>query len=388
MTRVGILGAGQLGRMLALAGYPLGLQFVFLDEKRNSPGAQVGDIVIGGLDEPDKIAALARRADVLTFDVENVPAPALREAGVEALCRPCIAALETGQDRVAEKRCFEALGIPVAPWRAVDSIADLEAALNAFGLPAVLKRRRLGYDGRGQRFIRRREEAKAALEALGGEDLVLEAFVGFEREVSMLGARAADGAKVFYPLSENCHDNGILRLSRAPAGPETLAAEARDYVGRLLEHFGYVGVLTVEFFVCDGKLLANETAPRVHNSGHWTIEGCVTSQFENHVRAVAGLPLGATAAVGVSAMANLIGEMPGTSELLAIPGLHLHDYGKSPRPGRKLGHATLVAADAEGLAGPLERLIALAWPGGSAASDRTDELRVGAESLRSRANKG
>ncbi|MGH8161307.1 MAG: 5-(carboxyamino)imidazole ribonucleotide synthase [Gammaproteobacteria bacterium] len=366
MTRVGILGAGQLGRMLALAGYPLGLRFVFLDEKPDSPGAQVGDIVLGGLDEAGKIAELARRVDVLTFDVENVPATALREAGVESMCRPCIAALETGQDRVAEKSRFEALSIPVAPWRAVDSMGELETTLNAFGLPAVLKRRRLGYDGRGQRFIRRREEASGAFTELGGGNLILESFVAFEREVSMIGVRAPDGAMAFYPLSENRHDNGILRLSRGPAGPAELAAEARDYVGRLLTHFDYVGVLAVEFFVREEKLLANETAPRVHNSGHWTIEGCVTGQFENHVRAVAGLPIGATGAVGHSAMANLIGKMPATSELLSIPGLHLHAYGKSARPGRKLGHATLVAADAEALAGPLDRLLGLAWPEGSA----------------------
>lgn len=362
MTKVGILGAGQLGRMLALAGYPLGARFTFLDAKPDSPGAQVGEIIVGGFDEPTKIAELARRVDVLTFDVENVPAAAVREAGAEALCRPGLAALETGQDRVAEKRCFEALGIPVAPWRAVDSRVDLAAALDDFGLPAVLKRRRLGYDGRGQRLIRRREEADAAFAALGGKDLILEAFVAFEREVSMLGVRAPDGATAFYPLSENRHDTGILRLSRAPAGPEELAAEARDYVGRLLAHFDYAGVLAVEFFVQDGALLANETAPRVHNSGHWTIEGAVTSQFENHIRAITGLPLGETHAVGTAAMANLIGEMPATADLLAVPGLHLHDYGKSARAGRKLGHATLVAPDNDALAEPLARLLALAWP--------------------------
>ncbi|MDN5864617.1 MAG: 5-(carboxyamino)imidazole ribonucleotide synthase [Gammaproteobacteria bacterium] len=364
--RVGILGAGQLGRMLALGGYPLGARFTFLDGKADAPGAQVGKIVLGGFDEPEKIAELARRVDVLTFDVENVPARAVREAGVEALCRPNLAALETGQDRVAEKQSFEALGIPVAPWRAIETADELLAALDELGLPAVLKRRRLGYDGRGQRFIRRREEALEAFGELGGGDLILEAFVEFEREVSMLGVRAASGETRFYPLSENRHDNGILRLSRAPSAPEELAASAREHVGRLMEHFDYVGVLAVEFFVCGGQLYANETAPRVHNSGHWTIEGAVTSQFENHIRAVLDLPLGDTGCVGVSAMANLIGEMPSTPALLAIPGLHLHDYGKSSRPGRKLGHATLVAPDEEALAKPLASLLALAWPAAQA----------------------
>ncbi len=361
--KVGVLGAGQLGRMLALAGYPLGARFIFLDAKPGAPAAQVGDMIVGGLDDAGKIAELAKQVDVLTFDVENIPAEALREAGVERMCRPGPLALETGQDRLLEKRCFESLGIPVAPYRAIDSLADLEAALDALGLPAVLKKRRLGYDGRGQRFIERRAEATEAFEYLGGGDLVLEAFVPFEREVSMIGARRPGGETAFYPLSENTHHEGILRLSRAPASPPELAGQARDYVRRLLEHYDYAGVLAVEFFVRDGELLANETAPRVHNSGHWTIEGAVTSQFENHVRAVLDLPLGDTSATGEAAMVNLIGTLPATAELLAIPGLHLHDYGKSPRPGRKLGHANLVARDADRLADPLRRLLDLAWPG-------------------------
>jgi 5-(carboxyamino)imidazole ribonucleotide synthase len=348
--------------MLALAGYPLGARFTLLDKKPDSPGAQVADIVLGGLDEADKIAELARQADVLTFDVENVPARALREAGVEAKCRPGIAGLETGQDRFKEKSTFEALDIPVGPWRAIEALDELYAALDAFGMPAVLKRRRLGYDGRGQRFIRERKEAAGAFEELGGGDLILETLVPFEREVSMIGVRAPSGETRFYPLSENQHDEGILRLSRAPAGPAELAATARDYVGRLLEHFDYVGVLAVEFFVRDGRLYANETAPRVHNSGHWTIEGCVTSQFENHIRAVLDLPLGETDAVGEAAMANLIATHPATEDLLAIPGLHLHDYGKSARPGRKLGHATLVAESGEKLDTALKQLLRLAWP--------------------------
>ncbi len=360
--RVGVLGAGQLGRMLALAGYPLGVRFSFLDRSLDAPAAQVGDMIVGGFDDPAKIAELAKQVDILTFDVENIPAATLHEAGVEHLCRPGPGALETGQDRLLEKRCFEALGIPVAPYRALDTQDELDAALDAFGLPAMLKRRRLGYDGRGQRLIHRREEAAAAFDDLQGKDLILEAFVPFEREVSMLGVRSPRGETAFYPLSENRHHEGVLRLSRAPATPPELAAQARDHVKRLLDHFDYAGVLAVEFFVRDGQLLANEMAPRVHNSGHWTIEGAITSQFENHVRAILDLPLGRTESPGVAAMANLIGEMPAAAELLSIPGLHLHAYGKSPRPGRKIGHATLVAADQDRLAEPLERLLALAWP--------------------------
>ncbi len=360
--KVGVLGAGQLGRMLALAGYPLGARFTFLDTKPDAPAAQVGDIVIGNLDDPAKIAELAGKVDFLTFDVENIPAEALREAGVEHLCRPGPLALETGQDRLLEKRCFESRGIPVAPYRAIDTLEDLKGGIQELGLPGVLKKRRLGYDGRGQRFIHDEAEIAEAFEYLGGGDLILEAFVPFEREVSMIGARRPNGDTRLYPLSQNRHHEGILRVSRAPATPPELEQQAGDYVTRLLEHFDYVGVLAVEFFVREGKLLANEMAPRVHNSGHWTIEGCVTSQFENHVRAVLDLPLGETDAVGEAAMVNIIGEMPPTPELLAIPGLHLHDYGKGPRPKRKLGHATLVARDADQLAGPLERLLDLAWP--------------------------
>ncbi len=360
--KVGVLGAGQLGRMLALAGYPLGARFTFLDRSADAPAAQVGEIVVGGFDEPDHIAQVARGVDVLTFDVENVPAAAVREAGVASMCHPGLVALETAQDRLAEKRCFEALGIPVAPFRAVDTAEELEAALDAIDVPAVLKTRRMGYDGRGQRFIRRRDEASEAFDALGGRDLIVEAFVPFDREVSMVGVRSPDGTTAFYPLSENRHYEGILRFSRAPARGAATAGVARDYVERLLRHLDYAGVLAVEFFEAGGKLLANEMAPRVHNSGHWTIEGAITSQFENHIRAILGLPLGLTDSVGVAAMVNLIGEMAPVAELLAIPGLHLHAYGKTSRPGRKLGHATLVARDEQQLVDPMERLLALAWP--------------------------
>jgi 5-(carboxyamino)imidazole ribonucleotide synthase len=248
-VKIGVLGAGQLGRMLALAGYPLGARFTFLDRSPDAPAAQVGEMVTGRFDDPAKIAALAQQVEVLTFDVENIPAAALRAATVEHLCRPGLGALETGQDRLAEKRCFEALDIPVAPYRALDTRDELGVALDHLGVPAVLKRRRLGYDGRGQRFIHRREEAAAAFEALQGTNLILEAFVPFEREVSMLGVRSPSGETAFYPLSENRHYAGILRLSRAPAAPPKLAAQARDYVQRLLEHFDYTGVLAMEFFV-------------------------------------------------------------------------------------------------------------------------------------------
>ncbi len=357
--RIGVLGAGQLGRMLALAGYPLGVHCVFLDRNSDAPTAGLGRLMVGGFDQPERLAELAGEVEVLTFDVENVPAAALRAAGVEPLCRPGLLALETAQDRLAEKRCFESLEIEVAPYRTVDSAADLQAALKTVGYPAVLKTRRLGYDGRGQRFIHHPEQAAAALRELGGIDLILEGFVPFEREVSLLGVRSPRGAMAFYPLSENHHAQGILRLSRSPAPNSALAETAREKVERLLVHFDYAGVLAVEFFESEGRLIANEMAPRVHNSGHWSIEGAVTSQFENHIRAILDLPLGRTDALGSSAMVNLIGEIPALGDLLAIPGLHLHTYDKAARERRKLGHATLVAPDDQSLEIPLKQLLRL-----------------------------
>ena len=357
---VGIIGAGQLGRMLALAGYPLGLRFVFLDATRDAPGGQVGEIIEGRFDDPAALRALAGRVDVVTFDVENVPVEAVREIAETRPFRPPVAALGAAQDRLEEKRLFDRLGIPVAPYRAVGSADELAAALGELGVPAVLKTRRLGYDGRGQRFIREHHDARAAWEALGGVPMVLEGFVPFDREVSLIGVRAVGGETRFYPLAENVHGDGILRYSRAPCAAGELQASAESLVDRLLAHFGYAGVLTVEFFVHEGRLLANEMAPRVHNSGHWTIEGAVTSQFENHLRAILDLPLGSTGPTGHSGMVNFLGQMPLVHEILAIPDARFHDYGKTPRPGRKLGHCTVVCGTAEGRDQALSRVLALA----------------------------
>ena len=339
---IGIVGAGQLGRMLALAGYPLGLKFVFLDKSADAPGAQVGEILLGEFSDAQKLVALAARVDLLTYDVENVPVTALADLPKNKAFLPPIAALAAGQDRLSEKQLFAQLKIPTPKYRSVDSMPDLEEAMHAIGYPAVLKTRRLGYDGRGQRVIHGPAELGSAFNALGGVPLILEEFIEFEREVSLIGVRSRRGDMRFYPLSENHHSDGILRLSLAPYPDRRLQTLAQRYLKRILQHFDYAGVLTVEFFVKDGRLIANETAPRVHNSGHWTIEGAVTSQFENHIRAILDLPLGDTSALGYSAMVNFIGQMPAVADVLEIPGAHYHDYGKQPRPGRKLGHATLV----------------------------------------------
>lgn len=346
MQTIGIIGAGQLGRMMALAGYPLGLQFIFLDKSQDTPGGQVGDIVVGAYDDPDKLAELAGRVDTLTFDVENVPVEPLAPIVEKTPLHPGTNALEIAQDRLFEKRMFSEQGLKTPEFEPVDTLTELKEAINVIGLPAVLKTRRMGYDGKGQRMLREPADVKDAWDAIGGVPLILEQFVDFDCEVSVIGVRAGNGECRFYPLSRNSHDHGILHHSVAPWTDDDLQARAETHSRTLLEHFNYVGVLTIEFFLRNGELVANEIAPRVHNSGHWTIEGAETSQFENHIRAVAGLPLGSTAPIGHSAMINFLGTMPAIGDVLRLDG-HYHDYGKSPRPGRKLGHGTLRSDSAE-----------------------------------------
>ena len=339
---VGIVGAGQLGRMMALAGYPLGLDFLFLDKDAKTPGGQVAPILEGELTDRGLLGQLSERCEVLTFDWENIPVEALENLPGRARIAPPLRALAAAQDRLSEKRTFELLGIPTTRYAAVDSRAALELAVKSIGLPGVLKTRRMGYDGKGQFMLRKPADLDAAWTALGSAPLLYENLVPFEKEVSVIAVRGANGEVAFYPLNLNVHREGILRLTRAPFGSAALTRQAQRAARKLLDHFDYVGVLTIEFFVARGKLVANEMAPRVHNSGHWTIEGADTSQFENHVRAIAGLPLGSTRARGHSAMINLIGEMPDRNSLLREPGVHWHDYGKTARPGRKLGHITLA----------------------------------------------
>lgn len=355
---VGIVGAGQLGRMLALAGYPLGLDFLFLDRDADAPGGQVAPILCGEFTDTALLEQLARRSDVLTFDWENVSVAALRALRARTRICPPLAALAASQDRVGEKRLFEKLRIPTTRWRAVDTRAQLARAVRELGLPAVVKTRRFGYDGKGQAVLHTGRDSERAWSRLGGVPLICEEWVPFDHEVSIIGARGRSGEVVTWPLNGNLHAGGILRLTRAPFGPPRWQRTAARYLTRVLEHFRYTGVLTIEFFVRGGRLIANEMAPRVHNSGHWTIEGAVTSQFENHLRAILGLPLGATAALGHCAMINLIGRMPDHGAVLGHAGVHLHDYGKSERPGRKLGHCTLVERTARARDARARRLLA------------------------------
>jgi 5-(carboxyamino)imidazole ribonucleotide synthase len=345
--RVGIVGAGQLGRMLALAGYPLGVQCLFLDRSADAPGAQVAPILVGDLTDHKLLEELAARSDVVTFDWENIPGSALEPLEKTTRIRPPRAALEASQDRMVEKALFSRLKIPVAAHAAIDSKEQLLTAIRNIGLPGVLKTRRLGYDGKGQFVLHSAAHIDAAWTAIGGTGLIYEAFQAFSREVSIVGARSAAGRTAFYPLSANTHQGGILRYGIAPLTNAKLERSARSYLKRVMDALSYIGILAVEFFVVKGRLIANEMAPRVHNSGHWSIEGCVTSQFENHLRAICDLPLGSTRPLGHTAMINFLGKMPDRGRLLAIDGLAFHDYGKQARPGRKLGHCTILRQHAK-----------------------------------------
>jgi 5-(carboxyamino)imidazole ribonucleotide synthase len=346
---VAIVGGGQLGRMLVQAGERLGVECVSLDPATDSPAAQVGPAITGAYDDPTALAELVDGADVVTYEFENVPVDAMRALGRTVLPPP--AALEAAQDRIAEKTLFTDVGLPVPTFAAVDDPSSLASGVEAVGLPAVLKTRRFGYDGKGQAVLRSAELAEDAWRAVGEVPSILEAFVPFDRELSIVAVRAADGELRCYPLVENHHREGILRVSYAPAPALTdeLQTAAEAHARAVGDRLGYVGVFAIELFQAGGTLLGNEMAPRVHNSGHWTIEGAETSQFENHLRAICGLPLGDVGVREHVAMVNVIGQEPDAAAILAIPGAHLDSYGTHPRPGRKLGHVTLLADDPDAL---------------------------------------
>ncbi|UNK56700.1 5-(carboxyamino)imidazole ribonucleotide synthase [Pseudoxanthomonas daejeonensis] len=361
MTTVGILGGGQLARMLALSGAPLGLRLLVMDTVADACAGQFAPLLVGDYRDEVALAEFASRVDVATFDFENVPAESAEWLSARVPVFPNPRALAVAQDRLAEKTLFRELDIPVPEFAAVADRADLDRALQAVGVPCILKTRRLGYDGKGQFRIRSHADADAAWAALGAQagavGLIVEAFVPFERELSVVAVRGRDGEFRTWPLTENWHVDGVLSASLAPAKVDAaLVQTATTYARRLAERLDYVGVFALELFCRNGELLANELAPRVHNSGHWTIEGAETSQFQNHLRAVLGLPLGATAMRGRACMLNWIGAMPDAAAILREPGGHWHDYGKEPRDGRKVGHATLRADDPQVLADILERV--------------------------------
>ncbi|MGL6075284.1 MAG: 5-(carboxyamino)imidazole ribonucleotide synthase [Fimbriiglobus sp.] len=352
LKRIGILGGGQLGRMLALAGYPLGATFTVLDPSDEPCAGHVAKHIRGEFEQDyAALYELVKASDVVTYEFENVPVETARWLAERVPVYPPPMALEVGQDRITEKDFFRNLGIPTAPYKAVETRAQYDAAIAELGLPSVLKTRRFGYDGKGQAVIRTEAQAEEAWTRLSGRPLILEGFVPFDRELSMIAARGQDGHIQAYPLIENIHQDGILHRSLAPASrlSEELPERAFEYMSRVMEQLGYVGVLTIEFFQDGPRLIANEMAPRVHNSGHWTIEGAVTSQFENHIRAVAGWPLGSAAPVGASVLYNCIGTVASYTETLRVPGSHLHHYGKADRAGRKVGHVTITRGSAEEL---------------------------------------
>jgi 5-(carboxyamino)imidazole ribonucleotide synthase len=361
VTTVGILGGGQLARMLALSGAPLGLRFLVMDATSDACAGQFAPMVVGDYRDEATLAEFASRIDVATFDFENVPAESAQWLSGRVPVFPSPQALATAQDRLAEKTLFRKLGIPVPEFAAVASRAELDAAIARIGAPAILKTRRLGYDGKGQFRLKTAGDADSAWAALGPQaatvGLILEAFVPFDRELSVVAVRGRDGEFRTWPLTENWHVDGVLSASLAPATVSAALAErAHAYARSLAEALDYVGVFALELFCKGDELLANELAPRVHNSGHWTIEGSETSQFQNHLRAVLGLPLGDTRMVGTACMLNWIGTMPDPDIVLGEPGGHWHDYGKSPRPGRKVGHATLRADSSPALVETLLRV--------------------------------
>lgn len=358
--RVGVIGGGQLARMLGLAGLPLGMRFRFLEPDPDAPAVSLGEVVRRGYGEMEAIDELSEGMDVVTYEFENVSIDVVRHVAERVPVHPAPAALEMSQDRKVEKDRFRCLGVPTADYRAVATVAELGSAADELGYPCVLKTRRMGYDGKGQAVLRGPDDITVAWAELGERLLLLESFVPFDRELSILAVRSREGEIRFYPLVENEHRDGILCQTVAPASnvSDELQAMAEDYCRNIMEAVDYVGVIAVELFQTGTELLANEMAPRVHNSGHWTQDGAACCQFENHLRAVAGLPLGDVEPVQPTTMINLIGEVPDVAHLLALPGVHLHLYGKEPRPGRKLGHVNVVGHQPETVA-ELRRLTGL-----------------------------
>jgi len=350
-VRVGVLGAGQLGQMLAVAARRLGIEMRFFSPDPLSPAGMRAELVVADYENERALAHFAEGLDFATYEFESIPIAAVQSIAGRTTLRPPVLALETAQDRASEKACFERLGIPTPRSATADSLREARAALEMVGSPAVLKVRRHGYDGKGQAVIRQSGDLERAWVTVAGAPSLVESFVSFTRELSVIAARSAAGEVAFYPLVENHHSEGILRFSLAPAPNVSaqLQSQAEDYARRVMDHLEYIGVLAIEFFETSVGLLANEMAPRVHNSGHWTIEGADTSQFENHLRAVTGMDLGSTEVHGVSGMVNVIGQEPDVARLREIPGVHVHMYGKLPAPRRKLGHITVTAPSMDGV---------------------------------------
>lgn len=342
--KIGILGGGQLAQMLALAGIPLGFRFVFYEPSEECCASALGEHHCGAYNDEVSLRLFANKVDVITYEFENVSIDAIHFLNKYKNVLPSQIALEMTQDRWVEKSLFKELNIGTPAFCKIETFEEVEKAIDTMGLPLVLKSRRGGYDGKGQVVIRNRQEALEKFNTTAKKNLIAEAWVPFQREVSVIAARDSQGLMVFYDLVENTHKDGILQ--RSFNRPNDLKhSKACELVSLLMKHLDYVGVFALELFEVEGNLLANEYAPRVHNTGHWTIEGAKTSQFENHLRAVVGLPLGNPKSIGVSSMINFIGKVPLLKKLKKYEDGHFHDYGKLARGGRKVGHFTIVGSD-------------------------------------------
>lgn len=354
--KIGILGGGQLAKMLSIAGHPLEIETVCTEKTKDCSAKKVSKIISNDFNE---IELYFKDVDCVTYETENLNLEFVTKISKQYPLSPSIEALKITQDRLLEKNFLNDLLIPTANYKAVETWEDLKKTIEEFDFPLILKTRLSGYDGKGQKVIRDWMDAKIAWETLSSHALIVEKFIKYDFEVSMISVRNSQGNIIFYPLVLNHHEEGILRTSEAPFINLPLQILAEEYVRLILEKFHYIGVMTIEFFSKDNQLIANEIAPRVHNSGHWTIEGSVTSQFENHLRAILDLPLGSTKARGFSRMINILGKKPDIKQLLEIPGLHYHWYGKEPLPNRKLGHVTICSDDREILESHSKRAVEL-----------------------------
>ncbi len=357
VTRIGVIGGGQLAQMLAQAAAPLSIEVYALVDNPDCPAQHDAKLMIGDQNNPHDVKNFLSEIDVLTFEFENVNFTYLENTYTPIY--PPLSALKIAQDRELEKTCFVDNAVPTTQFKITHNQAECRAAINEIGLPVVIKTCRDGYDGKGQAVIRSTSDLETKWSLFEGKRVIVENLVKFDREVSIIAVRSQKGEIAFYPLTENQHRDGILRISRAPYQNPHLQNLAEHYAAKILKSLKYVGVLAIEFFVVGEQLIANEMAPRVHNSGHWTIEGTHTSQFENHIRAVAGLPLGSTAARGYSAMVNFIGELPDVEAISALKNVHFHSYHKTARPGRKLAHATVCAESKKELENVLDLLLKL-----------------------------
>jgi 5-(carboxyamino)imidazole ribonucleotide synthase len=345
---LGILGGGQLAQMMAIAAKNLGINCVVYDPSRDACSQNSAQLIVGSYSDPQSLLKFADMVDVVTYEFENVPNESLEVLSSVTTIHPNTQALRVASDRVPEKQFFESHGVAIGPYRPVTGAESLRKACTELGLPAVLKSCSGGYDGKGQFVLHTEDELENALGQIGDVPFIYEAFVPFGRELSVIACRTQTGDTVTYPLTQNTHQHGILVRSEAPAEVDAdTQSQALKIAKSIGDGLGYAGVFAVELFDVGGTLLANEMAPRVHNTGHWTIEGARTSQFENHVRAVMGMELGSTDLVGHSVMLNIIGAMPSSADIDQVPNACLHDYAKAPRPGRKIGHITVNSTDTE-----------------------------------------